>query len=269
MNIRQETITPEKAREYLGMNTNNYRTVNKSRVDSYAADMVSGRWQFNGETIKFNSKGELVDGQHRLNAIVKANIPVNMIIVTDCEADVFDIGQSRSLGQLAKHRTKYGAIANTTVAAANCICNNMDSHTYSGRVTVLDYIEEHQEWLNKATTLVVYGKSPICKKSPIIVAAYCLLRKDIDYSEMDDFFKIANSGLPIGYHNPSSALVFRNMVQKIKCQNVDERKLIFSACVSAVDDFINNRDRKLAYQFNLKAYELLHEIRLEDGLCSK
>lgn len=95
-----ELVTPEIAGDWLARNTHN-RRLRDSRVRRYAADLLAGRWKVNGETIKFDSKGELADGQHRLAAIVFAGISVNMLIVRNVAQDAFDsidIGIVRSLG---------------------------------------------------------------------------------------------------------------------------------------------------------------------------
>lgn len=64
-------ITPEMAKKYLqNMKTN--RNISFARVNAYARDMERGAWQENGESIVFNKSGQLVNGQHRLAAIVKA-----------------------------------------------------------------------------------------------------------------------------------------------------------------------------------------------------
>lgn len=53
----EEVITPQRASEYLKKNTNNYRKARMSDVNQYACDMKAGRWQFNGESIKFSKRG--------------------------------------------------------------------------------------------------------------------------------------------------------------------------------------------------------------------
>lgn len=82
MNIQTtlERITPAIAEAYLLTNTMN-RPPRNSHVAKLAADMVSGNYQINGSTIVFNGDGTLLDGQHRLMAIVEAGVPVDMIVV--------------------------------------------------------------------------------------------------------------------------------------------------------------------------------------------
>lgn len=80
MRITTETITPEIARDWLQHNIQN-RAVKPWRVTGYAEDMKAGRWPLNGETIKFDEDGRLIDGQHRLLACIEAGIPFTSLVV--------------------------------------------------------------------------------------------------------------------------------------------------------------------------------------------
>ena len=88
MEARIELITPQIAEQYLAKNSNNYRRLYKATVEQYASEMLNGEWIFNGEAIKFNKSGKLVDGQHRLSAIVKSGCSVPMVVITDVNDDV-------------------------------------------------------------------------------------------------------------------------------------------------------------------------------------
>lgn len=90
------TITPEMAKEMLSKNNAN-RKIRTSTVDFYAKQMKEGSWHLTGQGITFGQNGQLLDGQHRLNAIVKADIPVEMLVVRDAEVvSTYDCGIRRS-----------------------------------------------------------------------------------------------------------------------------------------------------------------------------
>ena len=93
-----EWITPDKAQEYLKKNCKNNRRINERRISIYAEDMRDGKWQLNGEAIKFNKKGILIDGQHRLMAIIKSGVAVKMLILRDIDNNIslYDRGQVRA-----------------------------------------------------------------------------------------------------------------------------------------------------------------------------
>lgn len=66
-----ETITPDIAKTMLGENVNN-RRISHDNVNMFAREMRNGEWRFNGEAIKFSKDGRLLDGQHRLLAVIAA-----------------------------------------------------------------------------------------------------------------------------------------------------------------------------------------------------
>ena len=74
-----ELITPDMARTYLERNARN-RPVTKNTVETYAQAMRQGKWRRTHQGIAFGADGNLYDGQHRLSAIVMANVPVNLLV---------------------------------------------------------------------------------------------------------------------------------------------------------------------------------------------
>jgi len=85
-----QAITPKKAAEYLEANTSN-RPLSSATVKSFAEAMSRGDWMVTHQGIAFSAAGVLVDGQHRLAAIVEANIPVEMTVFTDVNEATFDV----------------------------------------------------------------------------------------------------------------------------------------------------------------------------------
>lgn len=72
-------ISPALATNILETKAPN-RNVSEARVEAYASDMRVGRWLRNGETIKFDRFGRLLDGQHRLWAVVMADVTVTFVV---------------------------------------------------------------------------------------------------------------------------------------------------------------------------------------------
>lgn len=115
MQVSKETITPKKAMEWLKRNVHN-RPLGLAHVNRLAGALVAGKWKLNGETIKFNGNGDLIDGQHRLNACVKASVPFESYVVRGLEHSAFDTidqGKSRSAGDVLARRGEknYNALA--------------------------------------------------------------------------------------------------------------------------------------------------------------
>lgn len=88
-NAITEVITPALARDYLERNTNN-RVLKSKHIRMLASDIVNGNWAMNGDTIRFDKNGDLLDGQHRLHAVIAAGKPIKSIVVRGLAPEVFD-----------------------------------------------------------------------------------------------------------------------------------------------------------------------------------
>lgn len=82
------TLTPEMAMQLLEHNMLN-RPLGDGHVARIAKQIVEGKWRFNGDTIKIADTGDVLDGQHRLWAVIESKTPVETIIVRGIERDAF------------------------------------------------------------------------------------------------------------------------------------------------------------------------------------
>ncbi|HEY5457051.1 MAG TPA: hypothetical protein VIJ96_16425, partial [Acidothermaceae bacterium] len=90
MRSKVQTITPAKAAEWLEANTTN-RPVSRTVVRAFADAMKRGEWIVTHQGIAFDVSGVLIDGQHRLAAVVEADVPVAMTVFTDVDDGTFDV----------------------------------------------------------------------------------------------------------------------------------------------------------------------------------
>lgn len=95
-------VTPTMAEAWLAHNTGN-RPLRHEVAAKYARNMAAGRWQLNGEAVKFSTSGQLLDGQHRLLAIILAGLTVPMFVVTGLPPEAqenMDTGRQRTAGNV-------------------------------------------------------------------------------------------------------------------------------------------------------------------------
>jgi hypothetical protein len=100
-------IGPAEAQALLDRNTHN-RNLRFRVVNSYTADMIAGKWRAqNGESIKIATDGTIIDGQHRLHAIIKSGVTLRLLVVSDLSMDVqesVDTGVKRAFADSLKLR---------------------------------------------------------------------------------------------------------------------------------------------------------------------
>ena len=109
MKTQIKNITPQMAAGMLEkhLNPENQRRQSQSVVESYARAMRAGQWLLTHQGIAIDTNGELVDGQHRLSAIVASGATVEMLVTTEIPAidtngglviDAIDRGHERKVG---------------------------------------------------------------------------------------------------------------------------------------------------------------------------
>jgi hypothetical protein len=98
LHIEVLTITPDQARAWLDRGGIN-RTLSERRVLRLVRAIQTSQWRLTGEAIKLDHESKVRDGQHRLEAIARAGIPVQSVVVRNVAEDAFDVmdtGASRT-----------------------------------------------------------------------------------------------------------------------------------------------------------------------------
>lgn len=127
-------ITPQWASQVLVTRNPNNRPLSQSFVDRLARDICVGAFAVTHQGIAFDENGDLLDGQHRLAAIVKANKSVKMVVSTGIPVkhrlngvavntfELIDGGRKRGVGQMLQmagftNANRQAAIVRTIVNA--------------------------------------------------------------------------------------------------------------------------------------------------------
>lgn len=190
MRIASEMITPKKALEWLKLNHNN-RPLSSKVVSKYAALMRAGKWRLNGESIKFTINGDLIDGQHRLAAIVESGVSVECYVVRGLEHEAFDTvdqGRSRTSGDVLARRGEkhYNMLASATAMYLQLFNEKRISKAGGIRPDqISDCLEQHPG-LRDACDFAAGRKTNLIPAS--IVAAFFYVFGTIDQQAANEFW---------------------------------------------------------------------------------
>ena len=95
-------ITPDIAAEFLRGNTDN-RRIRPVYVRQLADIIRRGEWMHTHQGIAFAADGHLLDGQHRLSAIVASGIAVRMTVSRNCDPATFIVLDAGLKRQMTDH----------------------------------------------------------------------------------------------------------------------------------------------------------------------
>ena len=116
-------VDPVLASQWLAKNVGNNRKMRPWTVEVYADTMRRGEWQLTHQGVAFDSDGNLIDGQHRLSAIVEARVPVLMVVTFNAPPVSFaalDCGIKRSISDRLAMDPRLGA----ALASAEELCGS-------------------------------------------------------------------------------------------------------------------------------------------------
>lgn len=156
------TITPRDATEWLRCNKNN-RPVRKRHVEFLAGEITAGNWQINGQAIVIAEDEQVLDGQHRLFAIIEAGKPIQSLVVYGITPEAFrtiDTGAVRTgADALALHFHEYTRHTINAVSTAVQWCSRLERFVIHGRgskisnTDIIEYVKDHPTLLQCAETL--------------------------------------------------------------------------------------------------------------------
>lgn len=95
------SITPHLAQAYLRTQQRN-RRLRSRHVNILARDMAAGEWTLTTAGIVFDDQGRLIDGQHRLHAIIGSNTTQTMFVWSgwpSATQDAMDCGAGRTVAE--------------------------------------------------------------------------------------------------------------------------------------------------------------------------
>ena len=199
-----ETITPAIAQQWLDASKTENRPFSQAVINSYADTMKKGNWLVNGEAITFDEKGNLLNGHHRLKAVIASATPIESFVVRGVDKRVFttfDCGRNRTFGQLI---TMQGDINGNNIAAIIrqylVLKNEHSINEYSTidskgmhetNKSMMDLFIRNKKFFSEITekTLQICGKGRVLKSS-FVGGSMAYLVKECGYENdtVYDFF---------------------------------------------------------------------------------
>lgn len=218
--VRIEEVTPEIASKWLLRNTGN-RHVRQGHLEGLVRTMEGGSWAFNGDSVCFDVEGVLIDGQHRLMAVVRSGVPIWVVVVRGLQAhsqDTIDLGAEREVGDQLQLRGVKSARARAAVAGLLVRWEGI-SPTAS---TLRSYQATRPEILSRALeddaelATVAARSYPHIKAPPSVVGLAWHLCCSGESGDVDRFFEGLNTGADLPKGSP--ILKLRNQFEQLRAQ---------------------------------------------------
>lgn len=201
LSFKQEYITPQKAQEYLACMVSN-RKPKERTINKYLRLMERGKWTVTGEGIKFDRHGRLVDGQHRLKALIRYGNPVEFTVIRGLDddamlnidtgavrtgADIFGMQEVPNGNHVFTAIRRYFYLLDNQIIVDNPNPQNLQLSTSETYEIYLEDEDRWQELYHFATKCYRFQR---LLPQGIIMAYYQYLTTDLHHPEetVKDFF---------------------------------------------------------------------------------
>ena len=199
------TIYPSMAKEWMATSNINNRKLRPNIVDKYADAMLRDQWIYNSESIKFDTNGVLIDGQHRLQAVIKSNVPLFTQVTTNLSTlafDTIDDGAPRRAADLIYRAGIKNANSVTSIAKA-IICTDKGFGIYHvvqmrlvSKTDQIDFCLENDDALQEAHRLSKVANAGC----PLVLSAWgiaiYLINREYGSEIVQEFINGAVNGSP-------------------------------------------------------------------------
>tara|TARA_R110000787_G_C13325316_1_gene436848 strand:- start:78 stop:872 length:795 start_codon:yes stop_codon:yes gene_type:complete len=208
MKTEVRTITPVVATEMLKKNLNN-RKVSENHVRFLAEEMRNGNWLFDGQPLRFDEDNVLIDGQHRLNAIIKSQTSQNLLIVTGLKKESFkvmDTGKNRNAADaLSINGEQYYSTIASCAKFIIMLKSGTSDRNRIGRTSNSNIVK----WLDNNRAIVDHIKTSDKLKHAFsgvltntYIASFLFLFAENDAVASEDFMRKLCTGLDLSEKDP-------------------------------------------------------------------
>jgi hypothetical protein len=260
MKVELVTITPVWAEKMLENNVDN-RAMNRKHIEALANEMVCGRWKVNGDTICF-AGDRLIDGQHRLAAVVLSGVIIQALVVYGLPSDVFDtkdVGKRRTAGDTLEIRGEHNAnrLAAALVMVDKYMTGRADMYVHYTNTEVEELLAKYPD-VRQSLQTSVRGAGLIIP-SVLDACHYLFSRKDAALA--DEFVAKVIRGTGLEEGDPFYVLrerLVNNSLAKAKLK----RSYIMALCIKAWNHArAGSKVRNLRWRETGKATEAFPLVR--------
>jgi hypothetical protein len=232
-------VNPIIAKEMLKRNQRN-RKCNEAHVTFLANQMENDKWLFDASPIRFSEDGRLLDGQHRLSAVVKSNKTQQFLIVTGVKSESFkvmDTGRNRGGSDvLYINGIKYSTVV---ASAARFIIKfkkgNISQAKASNKTTNSDILSWYEN--NKAIMDIIKNADKMRVASSNVltstqIASFHFLFAEKNVLDAEKFIHKLCTGLDLDLKSPIFVLrkrLIQDKLSKAKLPTKEKSALIVKA----------------------------------------
>ena len=196
--VERMWIAPDLALEWLEKTNTNNRKVSQKHVDRLARDMTDGKWVLTHSGIAFGPDGTLLDGQHRLWAIVESGVSVEMFVWRNVEPEAMmaiDCGKTRSMADILNIAGENGEINSHHLATLRAMLGGFGNPPTLSPSETSETLRKHQDAIEFAITYLPTVTSARGVNTATTRAVVARAYYSVDHTMLTSFCRKLTTGI--------------------------------------------------------------------------
>jgi hypothetical protein len=255
-------VNPDIATQWLEGNVRN-RRIDPRHVDILAQDMEAGKWRMTHQGIAFSDQGILVDGQHRLWAILQSGCTIRMAVsfgISVESVDAIDGMKARTVVDRMRLNGLFGldgVSPNHTATLREMIRSLSDSKR-------LAYYKEVQ-LMDRHINAVQFATAHVATKTKGIAVGYVrgvIARAwySVDHDELAQFCRVLSTGVS---ETPwdGTIIKLRNQLMVMgSTRNRTLQKEVYGKVERVLTAWLNGENPRRIYPITVEQFMLPEEV---------
>jgi hypothetical protein len=191
-------VTPAMAEAWICECNSHNRSLIEAHADRLAREMKAGRWKLTHQGIAFSPNRVLLDGQHRLWAVVLSGVTVPMRVFFNQPADTLaaiDATQARRNDQIITLAGGSGDVDAKQLATLRAMLTGLGSYVRMTPGEEAEHLRRHREAIEFAMGILptarFRGVATAVTRAVLARAFYCA-----DLGKLRHFADVIQSGVP-------------------------------------------------------------------------
>ena len=252
-------VTPAMAENWLAHANTNNRRISDAHVRRLARDMTNGDWVLTHEGVAFDPSGVLLDGQHRLRAIVYSQTPIELNVwrnVTREALMAIDSGRTRSVGDILHLSGNHGRTGNREMSILRSMLGGL-----TGAVTLTP--SQASVELSRHATAIAFSLDALPNQkqvaNAITRAVIARAYYSADHCKITEFCMMLRTGV-VPTNDAISVVILRQYLFDNPTTSTQSRRIRYAKTERALAAFLTGTQISRLYAVTEERFPLPREL---------
>ncbi|MCC5828943.1 MAG: hypothetical protein JJU36_05800 [Phycisphaeraceae bacterium] len=260
--VQRVRVDPDLAFAWLDQHNTNNRKVSQKHVERLARDMAEGKWVLTHNGIAFGPDGTLLDGQHRLWAIIESGCTIEMFVYCNMDPKsmmAIDCGKTRSMADILNIAGENGEVSKNDLATLRAMLGGFSNPPILSPSEASEAMRRHHDAIeftvaNLPTVTSARGVNTAITRAVIARAFY-----SVDRAMLKDFCRKLTTGI-VTCGDEGVVVLLRQHLQENRGGSYSQRVQRYGKVERVLAAWLKGENPSRIYPASVELFPLPEEV---------